>query len=53
MQKKDNNRILLKKESYLKTFARSESDCLLKPGLSSLMKNISNTWAVKFAFTLL
>ena len=27
----------------LKTFARSESDCTLRLGLSSLIKNISNT----------
>ena len=30
-------------ESNLKTFARSESDCTLSLGLSSLIKNISNT----------
>ena len=30
-------------ESNLKTFARSESDCTLRLGLSSLIKHISNT----------
>ena len=47
MQKKNNNRIsfkeLFEKSYNLKTFARSESDCTLGLGLSSLIKNISNT----------
>ena len=30
-------------ESNLKVFARSESDCTLRLGLSSLIKHISNT----------
>ena len=40
-------------ESNLKTFARSESDCTLRLGLSSLIKKHFKHQAVKFAFTLL
>ena len=40
-------------KSYLKTFARGESDCTLRLGLSSLIQKHFKHQAVNFAFTLL
>ena len=37
------NRKTTVESNFKKTFARSESDCTLRLGLSSLIKHISNT----------